>query len=90
MPLPSEQVVIQSPMSFVGSGRRIWKLTDQRNRAVRALAVVLAVLLIAVAWIVVAAWTLFFGVFLIPYRLLRRGSRKRKQERLRHREVLNR
>lgn len=86
MTLASERVVIQSPMSFVGSSRRIWKITDK----VKPLTVPLAVLLIALAWVIVAAWTLFFGIFLVPYRLLRRGSRKRKQENLRHRETLAR
>ena len=33
-------------------------------------------------------YTLLFGILLVPYRLLRRGSRKRKQEMLRHAEVL--
>lgn len=88
MALDSEKVVIQSPLSFVGSSRRIWKITRQDNVVVKVLAVTLAVLLVAVAWVFVAAWTLLFGIFLVPYRLLRRGQRKRKMEALRHREVL--
>lgn len=91
MPLASERVVIQSPMSFVGSTRRIWKITRVGNPIVRwALAVPAAVILLAFAWIVVAAWTLLFGIFLVPWRLLRRGSRRRKQDALRHREILER
>ena len=90
MSLASERVVIQSPMSFIGSARRIWKITDTPNPALRVVATVVAVVLVAVAWLVVAVWTLVFGIFLVPYRLLRRGSRKRKQENLRHREILDR
>ena len=45
------------------------------------------------AWMFVACWYfviyVLFGLWFIPYRLLRRGSRKRKQEKLRHREVLD-
>ena len=36
----------------------------------------------------IVGWYLLFGLFLVPYRLLRRGARKRKSEALRHREML--
>jgi hypothetical protein len=39
-------------------------------------------------WAAIVGWYVFFGIFLIPYRLLRRGARKRKAEALRHREML--
>ena len=45
----------------------------------RVLLAVLAVFLIAIAWVIVLGWYLIFGIFLIPYRLIRRGSRKRKR-----------
>jgi hypothetical protein len=38
--------------------------------------------------VVCLGWLLFFGIFVVPWRLLRRGQRKRKQEELRHREFL--
>jgi hypothetical protein len=40
------------------------------------------------AWIFVTAWYLVWGLLLVPYRLLRRGARKRKAEALRHREMM--
>lgn len=86
--LVSERVVIQAPMSFTGSAKRIWKMTGVRNVVVKALLGLLAVALILVAWIGVACWYLVFGVLLVPFRLLRRGSRKRKRDELRHREML--
>ena len=49
---------------------------------------VLAVFLIAIAWVIVLGWYLIFGIFLIPYRLIRRGSRKRKRDALQHREMI--
>lgn len=88
MTLASEQVVIQSPMSFVGSTRRIWKITRVGHPALKVLLVPLAVALLLVAWTVVACWTVVFGIFLVPYRLLRRGQRRRRQDALRHRELL--
>ena len=40
-------------------------------------------------WLAITAWYVFFGLWLVPYRLIRRGSRKRKMENMRHRELLN-
>lgn len=86
--LASERVVVSAPMSFDGSARRLWKLTDQPNPWVKAALVVVALLLIASAWAFIAVWYLMFGLLMVPYRLLRRGSRKRKAAALRHREVM--
>ena len=90
--LSSEKVVVSAPFSFIGSAQRIWKITRVDNPIAKTLLIVLALALIACAWVFVAFWYfvmyVLFGVFFILYRLLRRGSRKRKQEKLRHREVL--
>jgi hypothetical protein len=86
--LQSEQVVVEAPMSFAGSAKRIWKLTDQENQWVRYLMMVLAVTLIAIAWTLVLVWYCTFGLLLVPYRLMRRGSRKSKKQALQHRENL--
>lgn len=86
--LASERVVVQAPMSFVGSAARIWKLTDAGPPAMKAATVPIAVMLVLLAWCVVCCWYLVFGLFLVPYRLLRRGSRKRKRDTLRHQETL--
>jgi len=40
-------------------------------------------------WLAITAWYFFFGLWLVPYRLIRRGSRKRKMENMRRRELLN-
>ena len=47
-----------------------------------------AMILIASAWCFVTAWYLIWGLWLVPYRLIRRGSRKRKREALQHREMI--
>lgn len=87
--LASEKVVIAAPMSFAGSGARLWKLTDVDNTTLKWLVLApIAVVLIAAAWTIVAGWYLVFGLLLVPYRLVRRGSRKRKREDLQHRELL--
>jgi len=75
-------------MSFIGSAARIWRVTSVGSLPIRLLLSMLAILLIAVVWLFVCCWYLLFGLFMVPYRLVRRGSRKRKRERLQHREVL--
>lgn len=85
--LPTEPVVksqtYASPLSFVGSARRIiaWATkAGQRSPMFSAIAWVLAVIAILFAWAFVAVWYLIifglFGIFMFPYRLIRRGSRK--------------
>jgi hypothetical protein len=87
--LASEKVVVAAPMSFAGSAARIWRLTGLTDQPVGRIALGLgAVLLIALAWTVVLAWYLCWGVFLVPYRMIRRGLRKRKRQALQHREQL--
>lgn len=84
----SEQVVVEAPLSFAGSAKRIWKLTDQSNQWVRYGMMLLALFLIFMAWSFVAVWYMTWGLLLVPYRLLRRGSRRDKMHRLQHREQL--
>lgn len=87
--LESEEVVVQAPTSFIGSAARIWHLTRVGPLPVRLLFGTLAVLLIAVVWLLVFFWYLLFGLLKVPNRLVRRGSRTRRRERLRHSEVLD-
>lgn len=87
--LASEDVIINAPMSYAGSAQRIWRLrrrasTDRMLVAITAL----AVLLVLMVWVLVTAWYLVWGLWLVPYRVLRRGARKRKVEMMRHREML--
>lgn len=91
--LESEKIVISSPLSFTGSAKRIWNITDMDNPVARVALSLIAVVLIIFTWIFVAFWYVLiyvvFGILFIPYRLLRRSSRKQKQAKLRHREVLD-
>jgi Flp pilus assembly protein TadB len=87
--LESEKVVISAPLSYAGSAARIWKLTGLTESTGARIALgVAAVILILGAWCFVTAWYVVFGLLLVPYRLIRRGSRKRKREALQHRETL--
>lgn len=87
--LSSEEVIVSAPMSFHGSAARIWRITDNKNTTAKLLLVLLALWLIFMAWIIVLCWYLVFGILLVPYRLIRRSSRKNKRDSLRHRELLS-
>jgi hypothetical protein len=88
--LASEDIVVSAPMSYHGSAARIWKLTDNGGDAWWAVLMIgaIAALAIALAWVGVTCWYLFFGLLLVPYRLIRRGQRMRRLEEARHRELL--
>lgn len=75
-------------MSFTGAAKRAWKLTRMGPPALRVLTIPLAIVLIALWWTVIVAWYALFNILLIPYRLLRRGSRNRKRNDRQHREIL--
>jgi hypothetical protein len=76
-------------MSYAGSAQRIMRIrrSAQVGWAIFALTV-LAVMPVLVAWALVTVWYLMWGLLLVPYRLLRRGSRKREAEAMRHRELM--
>lgn len=87
--LDSEEVVLAAPMSFTGSAQRLWKFTRyQVNAWARAAIYFGVILLIVVVWAIVLCWYCIFGLWLVPYRLIRRGQRKRHMQDLRHREML--
>jgi hypothetical protein len=82
-------VIINAPMSYAGSAQRIMRLRRCADGGVKlAVVTLLASLLTLAAWTFVTAWYLTWGLWLVPYRLLRRGARKRKAEALRHRELM--
>jgi hypothetical protein len=72
-----------SPLSFVGSARRIGSAINRVSNGNVGLAIflwALGVMAIALAWTFVAAWYVvifgFFGIFTFPFRLMRRSQRK--------------
>ena len=85
--LPTEPVLksktYSAPLSYIGSFRRIipWasKLA-KRSPLYAAFGWTLAVISLVLVWVFVTFWYLFvfglFGIFVIPYRLVRRSNRK--------------
>jgi hypothetical protein len=87
--LASEDIIINAPLSYAGSAQRIIRIRRRTPQGWQLAAMtVLAVVLIAFAWSFVTAWYVVWGLWLVPYRILRRGARKRKAEALRHRELM--
>ncbi|MFZ1997131.1 MAG: DUF1707 domain-containing protein [Solirubrobacteraceae bacterium] len=87
--LASEDVIISAPMSYAGSAQRIMRLRRRADGGGSLAAITAAVLVLTViAWAMVTVWYLTWGLLLVPYRLVRRSTRKRKVEALRHRELL--
>lgn len=88
--LASEDVVIAAPMSFAGSTARVRNAVERVPASPVKFWVLVpaAVLFLLVAWSVILSWYLFFGLWLVPYRLMRRGQRKRDVAMLRHREFM--
>ena len=85
--LPTEPVMksqtYASPMSYVGSTRRIvaWaKEAEARNGGLAVLVWSLAILAMLCMWSFLLFWYFiafgFFGVFVFPFRLMRRSQRK--------------
>jgi hypothetical protein len=98
--LDSEKVVVAAPFSYAGSAQRIWpyfkrradgaqQRSDETRDALLALGwSTLGALTIGLAWFGVTCWYTIFGLLVVPYRLIRRGQRKRQVEALRQRELL--
>ena len=80
--MASERVVVAAPMSFTGSLGRLRRLPGWAFWTV-------GLVLLLAWWTLILAWYVVFGLLLVPYRVVRRGSRKRKRDELRHREQLN-
>ncbi len=88
--LASEKVILSSPMSFVGSTARLWRLTSlSSNVWIKWLLLMPPTIALGLlAWSFVFCWYSIFGIFVIPWRLFRRSQRKDKMRALQHREML--
>lgn len=72
--------VTASPLSFVGAWQRTQRVGDRISAAAARAAyrVVVAPLVIAAWWLLVEAWYVLF-IVAMPFRLIRRGSRRDRQ-----------
>jgi hypothetical protein len=83
MAMDSERIVVAAPMSFVGSAQRMSRwISNLWLRWTLGFAILLF------WWVVILGWYVIFGLLLVPYRVVRRGARKRRLEDARHREMM--
>jgi uncharacterized membrane-anchored protein len=87
--MDASRTVVAAPMSFAGAtGRTTNMLWHGRPIAVKVIAVAAVPSILVLWWIAIVVWYGAFGLILAPYRLIRRGSRKRKREGRMHKETL--
>jgi uncharacterized membrane-anchored protein len=87
--MDASRTVVAAPMSFAGStGRTMNLLWHGRPPVVKVIAFFSVPVILFVWWSVIVVWYGLFGLLMAPYRLLRRGSRKRKREGRMHDETL--
>lgn len=88
--MASKKPVVSAPMSFNGSYLRtvnaLWH--GQSSSFQLAFGWWMILLVLSFWWTAIITWYLVFGILLIPYRLIRRGGRKRTIEQKRHEEML--
>ena len=77
-------------MSFAGSvGRTLNLLWHDKPPLVKyAIGLWAIPMIILVWWVAIVIWYVFFGLLLVPYRTIRRVSRKRKRQDRQHEETL--
>lgn len=86
--LASERVIIEAPMSFTGSTKRIWRLTENTTGAAKVGVIFVVGIVLVIAWCAIALWYVAWGIWLVPYRIIRRSSRNRSRAQMQHRETL--
>lgn len=89
--LGSEEVILDAPMSFTGVTKRTVRFSKRHPTSAwwgTSLAVTGYVLWLLTAYLTIASWYLLFGLWLVPYRLIRRSQRRDEQRRRQHAELL--
>jgi hypothetical protein len=82
--------VVSAPMSFAGSLGRTqnWLWHDKEVWFKAAIGWWAVPMVVMMWWMIILCWYMVWGIFLIPYRMIRRGSRKRKVQDRQHKEML--
>jgi Flp pilus assembly protein TadB len=88
--MSNKEVVVSAPMSFSGSLARTknWMWHDLPVAYKVSVGWLAVFTTVTMWWTLIFVWYLFFGLLLAPYRLVRRGSRKRKNEAKKHAEMM--
>ncbi len=87
----SSQIVLAAPMSFTGVTQRTMnyvRANKQTNKVMRVVFPVLVAAFLATAYCAIGCWYFTFGLLLVPFRLVRRSSRKSKRGAAQHSELM--
>lgn len=81
---------VAAPMSFAGATQRTlnWLWHDKSSGVKFGVGLWAIPTILTGWWGLILGWYVFFGLLLAPYRLVRRGSRKRKREAAMHKQML--
>ncbi len=89
--LGSEEIILDAPMSFTGLTKRTLRFSRQHALAhwwSKTLATTGLTIWLTLAYILILCWYVVFGLWLVPYRLIRRSQRHDEQRRRQHAELL--
>lgn len=74
-----EKPIVAAPLSFTGSTQRLWRpVTRQKAAAGKILLGSLVALALVFVWTLIICWYLIWGLWVVPYRLIRRGQRRQR------------
>lgn len=86
--MQANDVVIQAPMSYTGSAKRLWRPVKHSSGLAKLAIGSFMFLVVLAAWSAVTVWYLFAFWLMIPYRMIRRGQRRQRRDTLRQQEML--
>ena len=76
--LPSEDVILSAPLSYLGSAERIWRLRRHVTPGWQLTAATVATaILVVLVWAFVTIWYLTWGISRIPQEIGRASCRER-------------
>jgi len=88
--MSDKRQIVSAPMSLNGAYLRTLNLAwfDKPSWFQLAVGWWLVASILFFWWSAIAVWYVLFGILLVPYRLIRRGGRKRKIADRRHKELI--
>ena len=89
--MSKKREILSAPMSFAGSLARTqnWLWHDKETWFKISIGWWAVGTVVGAWWSAIAMWYVIFGLWLVPYRLIRRGSRKKKRQDRQHQEILD-
>jgi hypothetical protein len=86
----ASRIVVAAPMSFTGAVQHTMNLLwhDRPEWVKYAIGLWAIPMIVLMWWSAIFGWYFLFGLWVIPYRIARRGDRKAKRQAAMHREMM--